>query len=122
MSPDGTNASSPLDAGVLASLREILGSAGGHGLADLFGVYRQSASQLMQDLASGVEAQDARAIEHCAHALKSSSRNVGANALGSLCEALESMARGGQLGRAKDVFSEASAEFARVLEALEREA
>jgi HPt (histidine-containing phosphotransfer) domain-containing protein len=122
MNPDGSGARSPLDASVLEGLREILGAAGGRGLADLFDVYRSSANELMQDLAGGVEAQDARTIEHCAHALKSSSRNIGANALGSLFEALENLARGGTLGRAKDVFSEASAEFARVLEALEREA
>ncbi|MDH5305705.1 MAG: ATP-binding protein [Myxococcales bacterium] len=112
----------PLDAAVLESLRGILGARGERGLADLFAVYRSSAVEQMEDLARAVEAGDAEGINACAHALKSSSRNVGASALGELFAELEVMGRGGDLAHAKSVFARAEAEFARVLDALARAA
>jgi HPt (histidine-containing phosphotransfer) domain-containing protein len=53
-----------------------------------------------------------------AHALKSSSANVGARRLSSLCKEMETVARTGLAEKAAGLMAAVDAEFARVQEAL----
>ncbi len=86
------------------------------------GVYRSSSAELLESLSEGVERGDAQAIRQAAHALKSSSLNVGAQLLGSLCRQLEALGASGEVDGAKNLFARIAAERERALEALDAEA
>jgi PAS domain S-box-containing protein len=89
--PDPPRAAQALDAGVLKGLvgedPEIVREF----LAD----YRTSARRLATELHTARAANDMRQIGIIAHKLKSSSRSVGAIALGDVCAELENACRGG---------------------------
>jgi HPt (histidine-containing phosphotransfer) domain-containing protein len=60
--------------------------------------YRSSATQLAAEMRSARDAGDIRQIGSIAHKLKSSSRSIGALALGDLCAELENACRTGARG------------------------
>ena len=61
---------------------------------------------------------DAERLRKAAHAMKSSSANVGAKGLAATCSELEEMGRGGTIDGATLLLSRAESELARVLVAL----
>ncbi|HEY5657796.1 MAG TPA: CHASE4 domain-containing protein [Myxococcota bacterium] len=117
--PEPEDAEDPLDRAVLQTLRALQPADGTDLLARLVGLYRESSAELLESLSDGVERGDPRAIQQAAHALKSSSLNVGARTLGALCKQLEAAGRSGEIAGAKDLFARIGSEHARALEALE---
>jgi CheY-like chemotaxis protein/HPt (histidine-containing phosphotransfer) domain-containing protein len=87
-------------------------------VADLMGTYVNNSDELLDDLRSALEDQNAERVNRSAHALKSSSANVGALPLSALCRELEAMGREGDLAGAKDLFERLVAEHHRVIAAL----
>lgn len=116
--PEREDTEDPLDRTVLDTLRALQPADGSDLLANLIGIYRSSSAELLESLSEAVEQGDAPAIQQTAHALKSSSLNVGARLLGSLCRQLEAMGHAGEVEGAVDLFARLAAERERALEAL----
>ena len=75
-----------------------LDPANGAGLlARLIRMYENNSIELLQAIKTSFAADDGIALSKAAHALKSSSGNVGAERLSALCKEIELAARGGDL-------------------------
>jgi len=120
--PNQEDAEDPLDRTVLDTLRALQPADGSDLLAKLIDIYRSSSAELLESLSEAVDQGDVQVIQQGAHALKSSSLNVGAWLLGSLCRQLEAMGREGEIEGAVDLFARIAAERERALEALGAEA
>jgi HPt (histidine-containing phosphotransfer) domain-containing protein len=108
-----------IDLSVIESLRSLESPKRPALVADVIRAYAQTSVDLIDDLRASVEDQDADGVNQAAHALKSSSRNLGAEPLGALCAELEAMGREGDLAGSKDLFERVIAEHRRALEALQ---
>ena len=83
-------------------------------LKRVLGLYLQSASELLAQLRDAIQRQDATAMGRAAHSLKSSSANVGAEDLATLCKELEVLGRANTLAGATDKLTLIEAEYCRV--------
>ena len=96
-----------------------------HGSPDLLGrvihTYFHTASQLLETLQTAVAQDDTTTVQQAAHSLKSSSGNVGAQRLMTLCRALETMGKTCQTENTADLLSNISVEYKAVRMALEAE-
>jgi len=86
-----------VDPASLDSIRNLRGVGGEKMVREVVDLYLESSSSLVEGLCSGLSQGDAEAVRQDAHALKSSSQNVGANALATLSQKLEEMGRSGEL-------------------------
>lgn len=92
------SAGAVLDAQALARLSE-LDPSGRAGLVErVLGTYVLSLQRLLEQLRVARGADDAEAIRHAAHTLKSSSASVGALDLSALCAQTEALVRDGGVG------------------------
>ena len=83
-----------IDEGVLASIREI--DRGADGLLErVIGLYILNAPRLLDELAAAAET-GPQSLAAAAHALKSLSRNIGAQRVSALCERIETAAAAGR--------------------------
>jgi HPt (histidine-containing phosphotransfer) domain-containing protein len=111
----------PLDRATLDALRDLQMPGRPSVLANVVRAYLDSSAELLDELRDAAEARDAEALRRAAHTLKSSSWNVGARALGDLCERLEAQGRGGDASGAKDRVEEIAAAHERAVAALRDE-
>jgi HPt (histidine-containing phosphotransfer) domain-containing protein len=81
----------------LETIRNLRGVGGDKMVKKVVDLYLTSSSSLVEGLCSGLSQGNAEAVRQGAHALKSSSQNVGANALAALSQKLEEMGRSGEL-------------------------
>ena len=88
-------------------------------LAKLVGLYFSSSLALTEALEAAALADDATGVEQSAHALKSSSANVGAMTFAELCKDVETAAREAKLDDARVLVERLLAEHKQVLLALE---
>jgi signal transduction histidine kinase/CheY-like chemotaxis protein/HPt (histidine-containing phosphotransfer) domain-containing protein len=102
-----------LDVGVL---KNLVGDDA-ETISALLAQYRHELDQARADLGAALAAHDLERIASLAHKLKSSSRSVGAAALGDCCAALESAGREGQT----QLLSELGAGFAAEAAAVEKD-
>ena len=119
--PEATGEDDPLDRAALDALRELQMPGRPSVLDNVVRAYLDSSAELLAELREAAEALDAEALRSAAHTLKSSSRNVGARALGDLCERLEAQGREGDVSGAKDRVEEIAARHARAAAALRAE-
>jgi HPt (histidine-containing phosphotransfer) domain-containing protein len=63
--------------------------------------YLQASPGLIEQLRGQITSGDAAAVQHAAHTLKGSSRAIGAEPMGAVCETLEHQARDGNLSGAE---------------------
>lgn len=104
-----------------ATLESIvsLDPANGAGLlARLIGMYENNSVELLKNIKSGYAAEDAAAVSKAAHALKSSSGNVGAERLAALCKEIELAARSGDLSSVESTIEMLMIEHDMVIEKL----
>jgi signal transduction histidine kinase/DNA-binding response OmpR family regulator/HPt (histidine-containing phosphotransfer) domain-containing protein len=94
-------APSPVDGAVLDGIRALNPARGDAIVARVVAAYLASVPEQLEELRGCLESGDAEGLRFVAHALKSSSGNVGARGLQEEARALEQEARGGDLGRAK---------------------
>jgi len=85
----------------------------------IISIYIDSTPMLMEAIKTAINAADGTLIFKSAHSLKSSSMNVGAVGLGSLCAELERSGKAGSIEEAKKLFDRTEAEYAAVTAALQ---
>ena len=90
-----------LDQAVLAALRALDDDDGPSVLDEVIGMYLDEAPLQLHELQTAAERQDAPALCRIAHAMKSSSFNVGAQQVGELCRQLERIGKGGDSSGAR---------------------
>ena len=119
--PVMTREDSVLDPNVIASLRELGGEEDPGLFAELVHLFLSDTPERMRQLETALEQSDPTALERSAHALKSSSANLGAMGLSALFRDIETAGREKNLDRAASLVERSSQEFARVKEALRTE-
>ncbi|MEQ1892838.1 MAG: response regulator, partial [Planctomycetota bacterium] len=110
-----------LDPDVIASLRELGGEDDPGLFIELVQLFLSDTPERMQQLSGALAESDPGALERAAHALKSSSANLGAMRLSALFRDIETAGREKDLGRAKSLVERSNQEFARVQQALRSE-
>ncbi|MES2149587.1 MAG: response regulator [Pseudomonadota bacterium] len=95
----GTAAAAPggIDLAVLETLRELDPDGGGALARELLRIFLDTSTPLLSQTAQALAAGDCDRVRRCAHTLKSSAANVGAQALADLLQQLEAQARNGEL-------------------------
>jgi two-component system, sensor histidine kinase and response regulator len=117
--PAAARATTTLDAGALAGLRE-LDPQGRNGLLErVVKAFQESLARLSPQLRSAMAAGDLKGVRHVAHTLKSSAASIGALRLAALCGELEAAVRGGALEGLQARVDAVSAEIENVKPALE---
>jgi TMAO reductase system sensor TorS len=84
----------------------------------LISIYCADAPRRLADIRQAIAMADAQVVRQCAHALKSSSANLGVHRLASLCREFEEMGRTGSLAGAADILTEMEEEYDRARLAL----
>jgi HPt (histidine-containing phosphotransfer) domain-containing protein len=115
-------AAEPVNPRALDAIRDLVGADGALLVRKVIGVYLARAPEDLAQLRRAVVAADADAVRKGAHLLKSSSANVGAEKLATLCQELEIIGRNGDIEKATGVLTELEREFAEVASALENTA
>lgn len=105
------------------SILDTLAALGKPGAPDLrirlLEAFLSTSPPLMKELKRAVAEPNTLSIAKAAHSLKSSSMNLGATALGSLCSELEKLGRGNALHGATDLLAQADDELKLVVDAFE---
>ena len=83
-------------------------------LEDMIGLYLDSSPRLLTEIESGVQRQDAQAIQRAAHALKGALQNLSAGPSAETALALEKMGRAGDLKSADCTLVELKGELDRL--------
>ena len=87
-------------------------------VARVVGLFVKSSSDLHESMQAGLDADDAEKVASAAHTLKSSSAQVGAHLLSSLCKQIEATARAGSLSGVAESLEELASEIPAVHEKL----
>lgn len=87
-------------------------------VAEMIGIYLSDTPVLLTSAGEALAGNDAKKLRRVAHSLKSTSAHLGAVRLYALCKDMEESARLGDLQNAPAAFAEISAEYPRVLQAL----
>jgi two-component system sensor histidine kinase/response regulator len=87
-------------------------------MRDITGLFREDAVIRIHELRDSAARSDAATLQRAAHALKSSSGNIGASRMYSLCATIESSARQGSLAGVGEMVEQLAAELDRALKAL----
>jgi two-component system, sensor histidine kinase and response regulator len=110
-----------LDMEVVAALRELGGDDDPELFAEFVTLFLEDTPPRLQALIEGLQSTDANAVRQSAHALKSSTANLGAMGLSELFRAIEVAGREGDLERAAPLIEESGHEYQRVEDALRAE-
>ena len=118
------NGAAVLNDSALAQIRALQQPGGPNLLDKVIALYVDSSQSLLEKVRAGLAIGDCRALSEAAHALKSSSANVGATSLAEIARQLEASGREADLRRAHLLADQLFHEHRRVVEALsaEREA
>jgi two-component system, sensor histidine kinase and response regulator len=108
-----------LDRQALGRIRALHRPGGPNLLAKVLGLYSSSSLALTDAMRTAAISNDAESVRQAAHALKSSSANVGAMAFADLCKDVEVAAAEGKLDHARVLVDGLLAEHKRVLQALD---
>ena len=120
--PDSTGNTpddAPISEAALEPILELDRLSGGSVFARVVKIFLQEAPDTLEDLQTAAHAGDAEGIAKAAHALKSASRNVGAESLATLCQELEALGRHGTSEGAEAMATRADALYLTVKTALE---
>lgn len=110
MSEANPAAGPALDRRTLEELKEIMEDE----FDDLVQTFLKDAPLLIYEIRDGIQARDTEAVWHAAHALKSSSANLGALQLPVLAKELELLAKAGQRSGSVELLKQMAEEFKRV--------
>jgi HPt (histidine-containing phosphotransfer) domain-containing protein len=110
-----------LDRAALDALRGLPSAGGGSLIERVIDVYLLSSAELVTKAEAAARADDGEALRAAAHALKSSSGNVGASRLAALCAQIEKLVRNADLLSAASLVEELVGEHRDVCAALKSE-
>ncbi len=110
-----------LDGEVIASLRGLSGEGEPDLFTELVHLFLEDTPHRLQELHRALDGEDHGALERAAHALKSSTANLGALSLSKLFREIESAGRSHDLERATSLVRESRDEYQRVEDALRSE-
>jgi CheY-like chemotaxis protein len=110
-----------LDVAAFAVLEETCGDDDPEVLVDIVTLFIQDTHGYVEVLRNAAAIQDTVALEQAAHTLKSTSANVGALGMVTLCQELQRLGRAGTVANAATVVEKLADEFRRVQQALEHE-
>ncbi|WP_374683356.1 response regulator [Accumulibacter sp.] len=111
----------PLNPRALDAIRRLPGPNGALLVEKVIAAYLADTPPRFEHLRAAADAGDAEALRKAAHALKSSSANVGAEQLAGLCRELEAIGQKGGTAGVETLLSAAEDELARTLVALTSE-
>ncbi len=120
-SVDTQSSNSPIDRNTLDVLSTLQRPGAPSLLRKVIDIYLKSSQELKDKLVTAIDTANASLLRESAHALKSSSANVGATKLASLCKRLENLGRSDDLSEATTIQKRMEKEYARVVAALELE-
>jgi two-component system sensor histidine kinase/response regulator len=109
-----------VDTKVLDTIRSLEQAGVAGILGKVIRAYLSETPSYLEAMAGSIEKKDSPALERAAHTLKSSSANVGALRLSELCKTIETKAKDGSPEGARDMVTQAFAEYGRVQSVLER--
>jgi two-component system, sensor histidine kinase and response regulator len=110
-----------LDSDKLSGLKEMA-KTNPRFMTDITTLFREDALLRLHDLRDSIEQSNAERLARAAHALKSSSGNVGAKRIYTLCAAIEENARAGSISGASALVDQLAAELDVAVAALSRSA
>ncbi|HTD06313.1 response regulator [Undibacterium sp.] len=126
--PDPMVAASPIapesitiDPHALQALRALQRPGRPDVLTRIIDMFNSDAPRLLGEMHDAVDANDAEALRHAAHTLKSTSANVGATILSATCKEIEQLARISDVGGAVVRMNNIKEELDRVLAVLAQE-
>lgn len=119
--PTVSRSSSALDTQTFIALRELCGPENSAFLHNLVEAFFRDAGAHINAVRAALIAHDVKAVERAAHALKSSSANVGALGMAELCRSLQMLAQTKMLSAAPPLAEQLAREFDRVKQALQSE-
>ncbi|EXI80615.1 MAG: Signal transduction histidine-protein kinase BarA [Candidatus Accumulibacter appositus] len=111
----------PINPRALDAIRRLPGPNGPALVSKVIDAYLADTPPRFAQLRAALDAGDAEALRKAAHALKSSSANVGAEQLAALCRELEMLGRNSTVEGAGMLLATAESEAARALAALEKQ-
>ena len=117
--PEPRASDAVLDRQALGRIRALHRPGGPNLLAKVLGIYSSSSLALTEALRTATASNDCEGIRQAAHALKSSSANVGAMVFADLCKDVEVAAAEGKLDGARVLVDGLLAEHTKVMLALE---
>ena len=117
-SSDNTSGALINDA-ALEQIHELDRRGGGNGFATLVRLFGSKAPVLIEDLHRAIRDRDTEGMARVAHALKSSSLQLGAERMGEICRELERLGREGSIDGAEALAAETHRLYPAVTEALE---
>ena len=117
--PEPRNSTMAIDPGALNELSQIQRRGSGDLVERVVLAYLESSATLIAELQSAVESSDAKSVRTSAHALKSSSANVGALHLAELCKQMEDKGREESLPNTDILQRRIQQEYERVVAALQ---
>ena len=112
-------AAANIDQPTLDRIRAMSRPNGPDLLIRVIDLYVFSSNALVDTMQASSRLEQAMSLAHAAHALKSSSANVGALTLAELCAEVEAAAKGGQMDLARDLVKKLILEHVQVLRALQ---
>ena len=120
-SPQGVAEVPPIDHRALMNIAALQRPGSPPILAKVISMYFQSSTELLERLRQALKQRDADATRKAAHALKSSSANLGATQLASLTKELEDAGRSNSMEKAWPLLDRINTEHGRVVAVLEEE-
>jgi HPt (histidine-containing phosphotransfer) domain-containing protein len=116
---DASSVDEILDPQALGRIRALHRPGGPNLLAKVLGLYSSSSLALTEALRTAALSQDAEGLRQAAHALKSSSANIGATSFADICKQVEAAAASGNFDHACLLLEDLLAEHQKVLQALD---
>lgn len=107
-----------VDPRVLRELAELGGEDDPGLLLELIDLFLDDAPRCLDEMQRGLSTGDVKLLERAAHTLKSSSANLGARTLSTLCLRMEESARTNQVERLPALLTESQQHWPRVVAAL----
>jgi PAS domain S-box-containing protein len=117
----GNDDTPAVDVAALDMIRALANDTAPDLLEQVVRLYLEAGPRLLDSLRSGMAAGDTDAVRAAAHALRSSSANVGARHLAELCKQIELASRAGSFTPQTPSFEDVLTEYSRVQAELNRE-
>jgi len=109
---------SPIDKSALYRIKAVQQPGKPDLVEKIINLYINDAQSLCHNIHEAVGKGDPQALSKAAHSLKSSSANVGAIKLASLCKDLETLGKANTLGNAQEIVNQMDSEYKRVIATL----